>query len=59
MPKYRCYFFKDSERQRAIDFEAASDDEACAEVDRLHADLGQGEFELWSGRTMIYSSDDS
>src|SRR5678816_3281512 len=37
MPKYRCYLFDEAnERQRAIDFEAASDEEACVEADRLH-----------------------
>jgi hypothetical protein len=60
MPKYRCYIFDESnERQRAIDFEAASDDDACAEADRLHATWGYGVFELWSGKTMIHSSDDA
>jgi hypothetical protein len=37
-----------------VDFEAASDEEACKEADRHHAESGYGVLELWRDRRKVY-----
>lgn len=55
MANYRCYLFNGLNRiERVVDFTAASDAEACAEADRLHAETGYGVIELWRENRKVY-----
>ena len=57
MRSYRCYLFNKYNRiDRVVDFTAASDEEACQEADRLHAEAGFGLLELWREETKVYCS---
>jgi len=58
MADYRCYLFNGFNRiERVVDFTAASDAEACAEADRLHAETGYGVIELWRENRKVYCPD--
>ena len=55
MPSYRCYLFNRFNRiESVVDFDAASDEEACKEADRLHVKSGYGVLELWHDRRKVY-----
>ena len=55
MTNYRCYLFNAANRiERVIDFMAASDAEACEEVDRLHTETVHGVLELWRDNRKVY-----
>src|SRR5262245_57735486 len=53
MPKYRFYpFSNENNREHGVDFEAASDEEAHDEAERLRAKFGCRIFELWRGKRL-------
>ena len=55
MADYRCYLFNGLNRiERVVNFAAASDAEACAEANRLHAESGCGVLELWRENRKVY-----
>ena len=54
MPSYRCYLFnEDNFIREVVDFDAASDAEACERAKKLH-NGGHGVLELWRDENKIY-----
>lgn len=55
MTRYRCYLFNRFNRiECVVDFGAMSDEEACEQADRLHAETGHGVLELWRDNRKVY-----
>jgi hypothetical protein len=58
MAEYRCYLFNKANRvERVVDFTAASDAEACKDVEKLRRAAREGKLELWRDNRKIYCPD--
>ena len=54
MPSYRCYLFNEHNLiHEVVDFDAASDADACERAEKLH-NGGHGVLELWRDENKIY-----